>query len=141
MSSQVADAEKDPPLFQKRIPIYTRTVKGKFRSFKTGVLLLAYTVYFILPWLPWSRASGAHQAVLFDLVSRRFFIFDLVIYPQDIFLLSPLLFIAATLLFFATGLIGASLVRLFLLPDLVDGRLHADRAHHPGRASGANAAG
>ena len=118
MSSQVTENESEAPLFQKRIPIYTRTVKGNFRRFKTGVLLLAYAVYFILPWLPWARHSGASQAVLFDLVSRRFFLFDIVIYPQDIFLLSLLLFISATLLFFATGLIGRAWCGYFCFQTL-----------------------
>jgi cytochrome c oxidase accessory protein FixG len=118
MNSQEADNEKEAPLFQKRIPIHTRTVKGNFRNFKTGVLLLAYAIYFALPWLPWTRASGAHQAVLFDLVSRRFFIFDLVIYPQDIFLLSLLLFVSATLLFFATGLVGRAWCGYFCFQTL-----------------------
>jgi cytochrome c oxidase accessory protein FixG len=52
------------------------------------------------------------------MVSRRFFIFDLVIYPQDIFLLSLLLFIAATLLFFATGLIGRAWCGYFCFQTL-----------------------
>ncbi len=119
MSAPFADEDEiEPPLYQKRIPIYTRTVKGKFRNFKTGVLLLAYAVYFILPWLPWSRPSGSHQAVLFDLVSRRFFLFDLVVYPQDIFLLSLLLFIAGALLFFTTGLIGRAWCGYFCFQTL-----------------------
>jgi cytochrome c oxidase accessory protein FixG len=111
-------AQQHSPLFQKRIPIYTRSVKGKFRNFKTGVLLLAYAVYFILPWIPWARVSAADQAVMFDLVSRRFFIFDLVVYPQDVFLLSVLLFIAATFLFFATELIGRAWCGYFCFQTL-----------------------
>jgi cytochrome c oxidase accessory protein FixG len=118
MDTLAAEPQEEAPLYQKRIPIYTRSVKGKFRNFKTGVLLLAYAVYFSLPWIPWERPSGAHQAVLFDLVSRRFFIFDLVIYPQDIFLLSLLLFIAATLLFFVTGLIGRAWCGYFCFQTL-----------------------
>lgn len=118
MNSPDIDADQEAPLYQKRIPIHTRTVKGKFRNFKTAVLLLAYTVYFMLPWLPWERSSGAQQAILFDMVSRRFFIFDLVIYPQDIFLLSLLLFIAAALLFFATGLIGRAWCGYFCFQTL-----------------------
>lgn len=110
--------EQEIHLYQKREPIFTRTVKGRFRSLKTGILLLAYTVFFALPWIPWERPSGAQQAILFDLVSRRFFIFDLVVYPQDIFLLSLLLFIAATLLFFATGLIGRAWCGYFCFQTL-----------------------
>ena len=97
-------AEKS--LYQKHIPIVTRSVKGQFRTFKTAVMLLAYTVYFLLPWMPWARVSAASQAILFDLTTRRFFIFDLIVYPQDIFWLAMLLFIAAALLFFVTGLVG-----------------------------------
>ncbi len=106
------------PLFQKRIPIYTRSVKGKFRTFKTAILVLAYTVFFSLPWLPWSRASAAGQAVMFDLVTRRFFIFDLVIFPQDVFLLSLLLFIAAAFLFFVTELVGRAWCGYFCFQTL-----------------------
>ncbi|NOT69146.1 MAG: cytochrome c oxidase accessory protein CcoG [Methylophilaceae bacterium] len=113
-----SSSEDTASLYQKHIPIHTRSVKGKFRNFKTAVLVLAYTVYFLLPWLPWHRANGSHQAVLFDLAARRFYLFDLVIYPQDIFLLSLLLFIAATLLFFVTGLVGRAWCGFFCFQTL-----------------------
>lgn len=100
------------------IPVVTRSVKGRFRNFKTAVLILAYSVYFLLPWLPWQRNSGADQAILFDLETRRFFIFDLIVYPQDIFWLAMLLFIAAALLFFATGLIGRAWCGYFCFQTL-----------------------
>ncbi|MGE5026877.1 MAG: cytochrome c oxidase accessory protein CcoG [Betaproteobacteria bacterium] len=105
-------------LFQKRIPIYTRSVKGKFRSFKTAMLVLAYVVYFGLPWLPWARHDAPAQAVMFDMVGRRFFIFDLVFYPQDLISLSLLLFIAAALLFFVTGLVGRAFCGYFCFQTL-----------------------
>lgn len=97
---------QEQSLYQKHIPIVTRSVKGKFRAFKTSILVLAYSVFFLLPWLPWDRVSAANQAILFDLTSRRFFIFNLIVYPQDVFWLAMLLFIAAAFLFFVTGLIG-----------------------------------
>jgi cytochrome c oxidase accessory protein FixG len=103
---------------QKHIPIHTRSVKGRFRTFKSAVLLLAYSVFFLLPWLPWQRHSAADQAILFDLESRRFFVFDLIVYPQDIFWLAMLLFIAAALLFFATGLIGRAWCGYFCFQTL-----------------------
>lgn len=110
--------EGDGPLFQKRIPIYTRSVTGTFRRFKTAILALAFGVYFGLPWLPWSRFEAANQAVLFDMVGRRFFIFDLVLYPQDLISLSLLLFIAAALLFFVTGLVGRAFCGYFCFQTL-----------------------
>ena len=92
--------------FQERIEIFPRSVKGRYRSLKTGILVLAYSVYFLLPWLRWSREVGPEQAILFDIDGRRFYIFDLVVYAQDIFWLAGLLLIAAFLLFFVTGLAG-----------------------------------
>ena len=91
---------------QARIPVYPRSVKGRFRSIKTSILVLAYSVYFLLPWLPWSRVHGPDQAILFDIVSRKFYIFNLVVYAQDIFWLAGFLIIAAFLLFFITGIAG-----------------------------------
>ena len=92
--------------FQERIEIFPRSVKGRYRSIKTSILVLAYAVYFLLPWLRWTREVGPQQAILFDIEGRRFYIFDLVVYAQDIFWLAGLLLIGAFLLFFVTGLAG-----------------------------------
>jgi polyferredoxin len=105
-------------LYQKRIPIFTRSVKGRFRQFKTSVLVLAYAIYFLLPWLPWSRMDAPAQAVLFDLPGRRFLIFGLTVYPQDVVWLALLLFIAAILLFFVTGLVGRAFCGYFCFQTL-----------------------
>jgi len=105
-------------LYQKRIPIFTRSVKGTFRKFKTSVLVLAYAIYFLLPWLPWSRHDAPAQAVLFDLPGRRFLIFGLTVYPQDVIWLALLLFIAAILLFFVTGLVGRAFCGYFCFQTL-----------------------
>ncbi len=93
-------------LFEKRIEIYPRSVKGPFRRLKWGILTLAYGVYFLLPWLRWERLVGPEQAVSFDIHGRRFYLFDLVVHAQDIFWLAGILMIAAMLLFFVTGLAG-----------------------------------
>ena len=37
-------SESTAPLYQKRIPIHPRSVKGRFRTLKTGILVLAYLV-------------------------------------------------------------------------------------------------
>lgn len=105
-------------LYQKRIPIFTRSVKGRFRRFKTSVLVLAYAIYFLLPWLPWQRLDAPAQAVLFDLPGRRFLIFGLTVYPQDVIWLALLLFIAAILLFFVTGLVGRAFCGYFCFQTL-----------------------
>jgi cytochrome c oxidase accessory protein FixG len=110
--------EEQVALYQKRIPVFTRSVKGTFRRFKTAVLVLAYAVYFLLPWLPWSRLDAPAQAVLFDLPGRRFLIFGLTVYPQDVVWLALLLFIAAILLFFVTGLVGRAFCGYFCFQTL-----------------------
>ena len=93
-------------LYQKRIPIFPRSVKGRYRTLKYSILFFAYAVYFLLPWVPWSRADGPSQTILFDIVERRFYLFDLTVYAQDIFWLAGLLIVAAFLLFFVTGVAG-----------------------------------
>ncbi len=113
-----ADTLEQRPLLQKRIPIHPRSVRGKFRTFKWGVLILAYSVFFALPWLPWGRHGAPAQAVLFDLASRRFFLFGLVVYPQDVYWLALLLFLAAVLLFFATALVGRAFCGYFCFQTL-----------------------
>jgi len=102
----MSNGPSEQQLYAPRQSIFPRSVQGRFRNLKWGVLLLAYGVYFLLPWLRWEREAGPSQAVLFDLVGRKFYLFDLVVYPQDIFWLAGLLMIAAYLLFFVTGLAG-----------------------------------
>ncbi len=86
--------------------IQPRSVKGRFRNLKSYVLVFAYAVFFLLPWLRWERAVGPDQAIIFDLASLRFYIFDFVVHPQDIYWLSIVLFFAAVFLFFITTLAG-----------------------------------
>mgnify|MGYP000444019445 CR=1 FL=1 len=90
----------------KRVPVFPRSVKGYYRNLKTAILLLAYGVYFLLPWIPWQRGQGPNQTILFDIQHRRFFIFDLTVYAQDIFWLAGFLIIGAFLLFYITGILG-----------------------------------
>ncbi|MEJ2309206.1 MAG: cytochrome c oxidase accessory protein CcoG [Gammaproteobacteria bacterium] len=103
MSQQQTDQQ---PLYEARRSIFPRSVKGRFRNIKWAILLMAYGVYFLLPWVRWERAAGPDQAVLFDLVGRKFYLFGLTVYPQDIFWLAGFLMLAAYLLFFVTGIAG-----------------------------------
>ena len=59
-------------------------------------------VFYGLPWL----SINDRQAMLFDLVSRRFYIFNLVLYPQDLIYLTGLLVISALALFLFTAVAG-----------------------------------
>ena len=86
--------------------IEPRSVKGRFRNIKTAILVLAYLVYFLLPWMPWSREVGPNQAIVFDLASHKYYLFNQVFHPQDILTLAALLFLASVFLFFITTIGG-----------------------------------
>ncbi len=74
-------------LYQKQNKIYARAVSGWFAGWRWALVWITQLVFYGLPWLDW----GSRQAVLFDLGSRRFYIFGLVLYPQDFIYLTGLL--------------------------------------------------
>lgn len=89
-------------LYQRREKIYTRKMEGvfqKIRLFTGWPLLLGY---FLLPWLMWD----GHQAILFDLPERKFYIFFLTFWPQDFPLLAWIMIIGAFALFAITNFAG-----------------------------------
>jgi cytochrome c oxidase accessory protein FixG len=94
------------PAEKKVIPIVPYSVKGRYRNIKTAILLIAYTVYFSLPWLTWHGDKRVGQPILFDLATLRVNFFDLVIFPQDLIILVGMLIIAVVLLFIAASLYG-----------------------------------
>ena len=91
---------------QQRVAIFPRSVKGLYRRIKTSIVVLAYSVYFMLPWLRWERDVGPNQAVIFDINAQRFHFFDLTIFAQDFFWVGMFFAFAAFLLFFVTGIAG-----------------------------------
>lgn len=92
----------DTALYEIRKKIYPRAVTGKFASSRWFFVLLTQLVFYGSPWLTWND----RQAVLFDLVSRKFYIFGLVFWPQDIVYLTVLLIISAYSLFLFTAVAG-----------------------------------
>ncbi|WP_313981956.1 cytochrome c oxidase accessory protein CcoG [Iodidimonas nitroreducens] len=98
---------KAAPLYQKRIKIYPKRVSGLFRNVKWVVMLITLGIYYITPWLRWDRGPSApDQAVLLDLPNRRFYIFFIEIWPQEIYYLTGLLILSALALFLVTSLFG-----------------------------------
>mgnify|MGYP003333870606 CR=1 FL=1 len=82
--------------------IYPRTVQGLFARWRWFFVALTQVIFYGLPWLEW----GQRQAVLFDLGARRFYVFGLVLYPQDFIYLTGLLVISALSLFLFTAVAG-----------------------------------
>ena len=82
--------------------IHPRSVSGVFSNWRWLMVWITQIVFYGLPWLEWN----ARQAVLFDLEVRRFYIFSLVLYPQDFIYLTGLLVISALSLFLFTAVAG-----------------------------------
>jgi cytochrome c oxidase accessory protein FixG len=89
-------------LYEIRKEIYPRAVHGVFARWRWGVVLLTQAVFYCLPWLNWN----GRQALLFDLGARKFFIFGLVFWPQDLIYLAVLLILPALALFSFTRVAG-----------------------------------
>lgn len=97
-----ADEEAEQSLYAKRQKIYVREVHGLFARLRTMGVLGLLGLFYIVPWL---QIEG-RQAVLFDLPERKFYILDMVFWPQDFFYLTLLLIVSALTLFFVTALAG-----------------------------------
>jgi cytochrome c oxidase accessory protein FixG len=66
------------------------------------MIWLTQIVFYGIPWIEW----GSRQALLFDLEAKRFYIFNLVLYPQDLIYLTAILIISALSLFLFTAIAG-----------------------------------
>jgi cytochrome c oxidase accessory protein FixG len=82
--------------------IYPRGIAGRYARLRTLSAWLLLGLFYIGPWLEWNQ----RQAILFDLPARKFYVFGLVLWPQDFIFLTGLLVIAALTLFFVTALAG-----------------------------------
>ena len=89
-------------LYQAHKKIYPRSVTGVFANWRWGLVFLTQIIFYGLPWLEW----GQRQMVLFDLAARRFYIFGLVLYPQDFIYLTGMLVVSALSLFLFTAVAG-----------------------------------
>jgi cytochrome c oxidase accessory protein FixG len=98
--SAVPQAEAS--LYAASRKIHARETAGRYERFRVAAMYGLLGLFYALPWVQWR----GHQAVLFDLPARKFHIFGLVFFPQDFFLLTWLLIIAAVTLFFFTALAG-----------------------------------
>jgi cytochrome c oxidase accessory protein FixG len=94
--------EKVISLYAAQKKIYPRTVQGLFARWRWVFVWMTQLVFYGLPWLEWNQRQG----VLFDLEARRFYIFNLVLYPQDFIYLTGLLVISALSLFLFTAVAG-----------------------------------
>lgn len=90
------------PLFESDAKVYPRTIDGLFARWRWAFVWLTQIVFYGLCWLPWN----GRQAVLFDIEAHRFYIFDLILWPQDTIYLAILLVLSALALFLFTAVAG-----------------------------------
>jgi cytochrome c oxidase accessory protein FixG len=89
-------------LYEVRRKIYPRAVHGWFAAWRWALVWATQIVFYGGPWLSWNE----RQAVLFDIAQRKFYLFGLVFWPQDIIYLAVLLIVSALALFLFTALAG-----------------------------------
>jgi cytochrome c oxidase accessory protein FixG len=95
-------AVQQESLYKSRKKIHPRSVTGLFANWRWALVWFTQLLYYGLPWLPW----GDRQAVLLDIVNRKFYIFGLVLWPQDVIFLAIILIISAYALFLFTAVAG-----------------------------------
>jgi cytochrome c oxidase accessory protein FixG len=103
--AKTADPVEQPvflALYQQQEKIYPRAVTGRFARWRWVMVWLTQLVFYGLPWLSWN----GRQALLFDLQARQFYVFGLVLQPQDFIYLAALLVLSALALFFFTAVAG-----------------------------------
>ncbi len=110
MTNFLAQDDEEFPegaLYASAKRIYPQTVDGFYRRLKWLILCLTLAVYYLLPFIRWNRGSAEPgQAVLVDLVNRKFYFFFIEIWPQEVYYLTGLLIIAAMALFLMNALAG-----------------------------------
>ena len=89
-------------LYEVRKTIHPRAVHGWFAAWRWALVWATQLVFYGTAWLQWNE----RQAVHFDIVHRKFYIFGLVFWPQDIIYLTVLLIISALSLFLFTAVAG-----------------------------------
>jgi hypothetical protein len=98
----VTTTEATVDLYEIQRTIHPRSVRGWFAAWRVALVVLTQLVFYGTLWLNWN----GRQAVLFDLASRKFYIFGLVFWPQDFIFLTTLLVISALALFLFTAVAG-----------------------------------
>ena len=103
----MSDLSPPPALYQSRIPVFPRRVKGRFRNLKWIIMAVTLGIYYLTPWIRWDRGPALpDQAVLLDMAGRRFYFFWIEIWPHEFYFVAGLLIMAGIGLFVVTSAVG-----------------------------------
>jgi len=89
-------------MFTKYQKIYAKRARGLFDNWRVIMVILTQAVFYGGVWLEWN----GRQALLLHLVERKFYIFGIVFWPQDIIYLAVILIVSAYALFLVTAIAG-----------------------------------
>ncbi len=79
---EAVNKAEDRSLYAPRKKIHPQRAQGKFRSAKWLMMIFTLGIYYRAPWIRWDRGEGIpDQAILIDIVSRRFYFFFIEIWP------------------------------------------------------------
>lgn len=94
-------------LYEARKAVHNKRIDGPFRRFKWFVMVVTLAIYYGTPWIRWDRGPySPDQAVLIDLAGRRFYMFNIEIWPHEFYFVAGLLIMAGIGLFLITSVVG-----------------------------------
>lgn len=93
---------KVTPVSSPDSKIYPRSISGFYTCWRWVCVWLTQLVFYGLCWVTWN----GRQAILFDIDKRKFYLFDLVLWPQDTIYLVFLMILGALALFLFTAVAG-----------------------------------
>lgn len=113
MSEEQKPKKKPRPAPEKIIPtskdmdatkhrVHPRFAKGKYTNIRLISMYLILLGFLIAPWLRWD----GRQALLFDVIEPKFYIFGATFMPQDFYFFAFVFIIAALMLFMVTVYAG-----------------------------------
>lgn len=82
--------------------IHPKLAKGRFSNWRMIAVIVTQLVFFVLPWFNWND----RQAVLFEIASRKFYVFGLTLLPSEMIFLTGILLLSAFGLFWWTTIAG-----------------------------------
>ncbi len=101
---QVESLYKESELWVQNLgdkTIHAKRMNGKFRNLK-WLAIVVWLPFFIGPYLTWNDK----QAILFDIDNRQYHLFNITIFPQDIWMLTMVLLFLSILLAIMTAVLG-----------------------------------
>ena len=84
--SKVREAKIE--LYRKQGKIHAKATDGRFNRLRWGMVWITQLVFYGACWLSWNSHGNVRQAILFDIADKKFYLFGLVLWPQDALLLA-----------------------------------------------------